>query len=36
MSDYTTLSSFPESDREWTEEQWKYMIERRIWLKKVL
>lgn len=27
MSDYTTLSSFPESDREWTEEQWKYMID---------
>lgn len=26
MADYTTLSSFPESDREWTEEQWKYMI----------
>ena len=27
MSDYTTLSSFPESGREWTEEQWKYMID---------
>lgn len=27
MPDYTTLSSFPESDREWTEEQWKYMID---------
>lgn len=27
MPDYTTFSSFPESDREWTEEQWKYMID---------
>lgn len=27
MPDYATLSSFPESDREWTEEQWKYMID---------
>lgn len=27
MTDYTTLSSFPESDRDWTEEQWKYMID---------
>ena len=27
MPDYTTLNSFPASDREWTEEQWKYMID---------
>ncbi len=27
MTDYNTIESFPDSDREWTEEQWKYMIE---------
>lgn len=27
MADYETLSSFPDSDREWSEEHWKYMID---------
>lgn len=27
MTDYDKIKSFPESDREWTEEQWKYMLD---------
>lgn len=27
MVDYKTISSFPEADRDWTDEQWKDMIE---------
>lgn len=27
MADYETIQTFPETDREWTEDQWKYMIE---------
>lgn len=27
MTNYETIKSFPETDRDWTEEQWKYMID---------
>lgn len=27
MTDYETLKTFPKSDRDWSEEQWKYMID---------
>ena len=26
-TNYETIRSFPESDREWTEEQWKYLLD---------
>lgn len=27
MADYETIKTFPKSDRDWSEEQWKYMID---------
>ena len=27
MADLDTIKTFPESDRDWTEEQWKYLVE---------
>jgi len=27
MADYETIKNFPETDRDWTEEQWKYLID---------
>ena len=27
MTDYDNIKSFPESDRDWTEEHWKYMLD---------
>ena len=27
MTDYKTITSFPYSDRDWSDEQWKYMLE---------
>ena len=27
MTNYETMKAFPEADRDWTEEEWKYLIQ---------